>query len=265
MRAFSCVPRRSAAFPSGLIECLLNIAPALLYVAFHLLSQAFRLLRFVTSYFSNFLLNFACYILGIAFHLIAVHGRDPFRGFCAWPNCRPDLDGEPILQKYQRHAVQRAPRLGSRLDNFTFIVCTEAHTAMARRVDEPTHGCRIGSKKQRASHEDRPGKRYRESMKRAREPRQPGRRTGSTSATMATASDGNISDSSRPKAGCCRDLIDPVCRRGYRSKRVGGILDRFTTYEDLGGSIPTSARWVIPAPAPTIRYLQGVGVLPRVR
>ncbi len=50
---------------------------------------------------------------------------------------------------------------------------------------------------------------------------------------------------------CCRDLIDPVCQRGYCSRRVGGILDRFTTYEDLGGSIPTSARWVIPAPAPT--------------
>ena len=48
-----------------------------------------------------------------------------------------------------------------------------------------------------------------------------------------------------------RDLIDPVCRRGYCFRRVGGILDRFTTYEDLDGSIPRSARWVMPAPAPT--------------
>src|ERR1019366_6657521 len=47
--------------------------------------SAFRLLGFVTSQFSNLLLDFACYILGSAFHLIAVHGVLLKRGSCAWP------------------------------------------------------------------------------------------------------------------------------------------------------------------------------------
>jgi hypothetical protein len=46
-------------------------------------------------------------------------------------------------------------------------------------------------------------------------------------------------------------------RRGWPDTRcheglwVGKIPDRFTAYEDLAKSIPASARWVIPASAPT--------------
>jgi len=36
--------------------------------------SAFRLLGFITSQFSNLLLEFACRIFGSAFHLITVHG-----------------------------------------------------------------------------------------------------------------------------------------------------------------------------------------------
>jgi hypothetical protein len=56
----------SAGFPVCLVECLLDIAHALPHLAFHLLRNAFRLLRFVTSQFSYPSLDLACYILGSA-------------------------------------------------------------------------------------------------------------------------------------------------------------------------------------------------------
>jgi len=70
----SSASRRSASFPVCLIDCLLDIARAPLRLACNLLRDAFRLLRFVTSQFSNLLLDLACNVLGSAFHLIAVHG-----------------------------------------------------------------------------------------------------------------------------------------------------------------------------------------------
>src|SRR5436309_16052601 len=76
MRVISCA-LRSASFPVCLIERLLDIARAPLHLALHLLRNAFRLLGFVTSQFSNLLLDFAGNALGSAFHLIAIHGVPP--------------------------------------------------------------------------------------------------------------------------------------------------------------------------------------------
>jgi hypothetical protein len=80
----SCTLRCSAGFLVDLVECLLDIAHSLLDLTFHLLRNAFGLLGFVTSQFSNLLLDFARYILGSAFQLIAVHGVLLKRDSCAW-------------------------------------------------------------------------------------------------------------------------------------------------------------------------------------
>src|SRR5437868_15163868 len=69
-----CDLPRSADLPVYLVECLLDITHSLQHLAFHLLRSAFRLQGFVTSQFAKLLLDFARYILGSAFHLIAVHG-----------------------------------------------------------------------------------------------------------------------------------------------------------------------------------------------
>ena len=77
MNAVISYALRSATFPVCLIECLLDIARAPLHIALHLLRNAFRLLGFVTSQFSNLLLDLARNVLGSAFHLIAVHDVPP--------------------------------------------------------------------------------------------------------------------------------------------------------------------------------------------
>jgi hypothetical protein len=56
------------------VERLLDVACAPLHLAFDLLGSAFGLLGFVTRQFSDLSLEFARYIFGSAFHLIAVHG-----------------------------------------------------------------------------------------------------------------------------------------------------------------------------------------------
>ena len=66
--SFSCTLRRSAAFPVCLFKCLLDISHSLLYVAFHLLRNAFELLGLIARQLSNLLLNLTGNILYSAFH-----------------------------------------------------------------------------------------------------------------------------------------------------------------------------------------------------
>jgi len=65
---------RSACFSIRLVECLLDIADALLHGTFHLFGRAFDLLRLVSGDFACFLLHLASNALCSAFDLIRVHG-----------------------------------------------------------------------------------------------------------------------------------------------------------------------------------------------